>query len=262
MDRVKPKKKLGQHFLTDPGIASKIVDSLGLVAGYNQVLEIGPGTGILTQRLIERKEFETTVMDIDSESVDHLIRKYPDHTEKILEGDILKADLNSLFGNHPFAIVGNLPYNISSQIFFRVLDLRNLVPEMVCMVQREVGERLASGPGSKKYGILSVLLQAYYDVRIILRVKPGSFYPPPKVHSAVLHFSRNETSRLECNEDLFFKVVKRAFQNRRKTLRNALKGLNLPQQFPGDDVLSKRAEELTIPEFIKLTNHVAGSNNV
>jgi len=262
MTKVKPKKYLGQHFLVDPVIATRIVDSLTRHNGYKILLEIGGGTGMLTDLLYHKEKIQTWVIDIDKESIDLLVGKHPEKKDHIIKGDFLKFDLNSFAAGQDFGIIGNLPYNISSQIFFKILDSRDRIAEVVCMVQKEVGKRIASPPGSKQYGKLSVLLQAFYEVEYLYTVKPGSFYPPPKVTSSVLRFKRLEKRELECDETMFFILVKQAFQNRRKTLRNALKGINLPLQFSGNELLQKRAEQLTVNDFIYLTRHVRGSNEV
>lgn len=252
---VRPKKHLGQHFLTDQDIAQRIVESLTQHGAYEQVLEIGPGTGVLTQYLVQENHYRTTVMEIDGESVVYLQRKYPGLS--IIEQDFLKADLSVLIDS-PFAVIGNFPYNISSQIFFRILDERQRVPEVVGMLQKEVAERISAPPGNKTYGILSVLLQAYYDIEYLFTVEPHVFYPPPKVRSAVIRLQRNTTRQLDCNEILFKKIVKQGFQNRRKTLRNALKPLNLPNAIRQQPVFDKRAEQLSVNDFVALTQLIDG----
>jgi len=249
---VRPKKHLGQHFLTDPSIAGRIVDALHVPSG-DTVLEIGPGTGVLTELLL-KKDIRLLPVEIDPESVVHLKQKWPALEERIIEKDFLKMEINEHITG-PFHIIGNFPYNISSQIFFRVLDYRQQVPTVVCMLQKEVASRIASPPGSRAYGILSVLLQAYYNIESLFTVKPGSFFPPPKVTSGVIRLSRNQTVRLSCDEKLFFKVVKTTFNQRRKMIRNSIKSilLNLDSDF---ELLSKRPEQLGVPEFIELTNWV------
>ena len=247
---VRPKKHLGQHFLTDPSIAGRIVDALQVPAG-DTVLEIGPGKGILTEHLLE-KEIQLLPVEIDDESVDHLKQKWPELEDQILAMDFLKMNLGEQVPG-PFHIIGNFPYNISSQIFFRVLEYRQLVPSVVCMLQKEVAMRIASPPGSREYGILSVLLQSYYKIEYLFSVKPGSFFPPPKVRSGVIRLTRNNVDKLACNEELFFKLVKTTFNQRRKMIRNSIKSilLNLDGDF---ELLSKRPEQLGVPEFIELCN--------
>ncbi len=250
--KVRAKKHLGQHFLKDNHIAESIVEGLTGHNGYQNVLEIGPGMGVLTKFLIEKKQFETHVIEIDTESVAYLKTHYPELTPNIVENDFLKYDISNLsLGS--FAIIGNFPYNISSQIFFKTLQIRDQVPEIVCMLQKEVALRIASPPGNKDYGILSVLLQAFYDIDYILSVPPGAFNPPPKVQSGVIRLRRNKVQELECDEKLFFTVVKTAFNQRRKTLRNALKPLVALTETP---ILTRRAETLNVQEFVSLTNMV------
>jgi 16S rRNA (adenine1518-N6/adenine1519-N6)-dimethyltransferase len=249
--KVKPKKHLGQHFLKDKGIASDIVNLLSLHGGYTQVLEIGPGMGVLTDFLITRTAFETYLIDIDAESIVYLKKNYPDLQSRIIQGDFLRLDLDTLFAK-PFAIIGNFPYNISSQILFKVLDHKDKVTEVVCMLQKEVAQRLASPPGNKDYGILSVLLQAYYSIEYKFTVHEHVFDPPPKVKSGVIRLLRNEVKELGCDEVLFKQIVKQGFNNRRKTLRNALKPLQLAdiQTHP---FMDKRAEQLSVADFVELT---------
>ena len=261
MSFVKPKKHLGQHFLTDKEIAGKIVAALENKEGL-PILEIGPGMGILTHYLLDRSSDKTWVVDIDRDSIAYLKNNFPGLENRIIEGDFLKLNLLDLLGER-FQLIGNLPYNISSQILFRLLDSRKSIPEMVCMLQKEVAQRIASPPGNKTYGILSVLLQAYYDIEYLFSVEPSAFNPPPKVNSAVLRLKRNNVEALNCNEKLFFRVVKQGFQNRRKTLRNALKPLNLPDNLNQDSVLSLRAEQLGVAEFELLTQRIeAGWNKM
>ncbi len=220
---VKPKKSLGQHFLTDKNIARKIVNSLSW-ENYEQVLEIGPGMGVLTEFLLEQPGKEVWFIEIDQTSVDYLMDKFPQIPDRILKADFLDIRLEDMY-DAPLAIIGNFPYNISSQIFFKILESRNLVKETVCMIQKEVAERLASPPGSRDYGILSVLLQAWYKIEYLFTVPPQVFIPPPKVQSAVIRLKRNEVDHLGCDEQLFKKVVKTAFNQRRKTLRNSLRSI-------------------------------------
>ena len=249
---VRPKKNLGQHFLTDQSIAKRIADALEAKPGAT-VFEVGPGKGILTKYLLE-KEFQLLPVEIDPESSAFLKEQWPELSEHLIEADFLKLDLISL-GGSTFHVIGNFPYNISSQIFFRILEYRDRIPSVVCMIQKEVADRIASPPGSRTYGILSVLLQAYYDIRFLFSVKPGSFYPPPKVTSGVIRLTRNRTETLACDEALFFRVVKTSFNQRRKMIRNSLKSIlvHLDSDF---ELLSKRPEQLEVSDFVKLTNWV------
>lgn len=253
--KVRAKKHLGQHFLRDQNIAKNIVDSLTLHQGYKQILEIGPGMGVLTQYLLPNPSFETHVIEIDRESVVFLREHFPTLSPRIVEGDFLRWHLTQLT-EEPIGIIGNFPYNISSQIFFRVLDQRDQVPEVVCMLQKEVARRIASPPGNKEYGILSVLLQAYYDIEYLFSVPPGAFDPPPKVQSGIIRLVRNETRHLPCDEKLFSRVVKAGFNQRRKTLRNALKPLGYTFESP---YLDKRAEQLSVADFVRLTQTLEAS---
>ncbi len=250
---VKPKKHLGQHFLTDKNIAAKIIDSLGF--GTKTILEVGPGKGILSELLFERKGHQVFLIDIDHECIEFLKEAFPEHTGQIIHADFLRWDMNEV-RDEKISIIGNFPYNISSQILFRVLEYRNKITEIVGMFQKEVAERIATGPGSKQYGILSVLMQAYYDIDLLFHVNPGVFLPPPKVKSSVIRFRRNNTLHLDCDEGLFHRIVKTAFNQRRKTLRNALKSF----QFSHDDftgnLMQKRAEQLSVEDFVLLARHV------
>lgn len=246
---VRPKKFLGQHFLHDHQIAQRIVESLTPQAQSN-VLEIGPGTGVLTRFLIKKENIHLKVIEIDWDSVAHLKKHFPGLD--IIEGDFLELPLDTIFPGS-FSIIGNFPYNISSQIFFKVLEQRNRVDQVVCMLQKEVADRIASPPGNKTYGILSVLLQAFYNITFLFKVSPGVFIPPPKVMSAVIRLERNKRQHLECDEALFVKVVKQGFNNRRKTLRNALKNLNLASEFTALPIFNQRAEQLTVEEFVYIT---------
>ena len=221
---VRAKKALGQHFLTDQGVARSIVAALSDDSPVRDVLEIGPGMGVLTQYLIGRKDIDARMIEIDSESVSYLLTHFPGMEGRLMEGDYLRLDMSRVFPG-PYRVIGNFPYNISSQIFFKILEDKDRVPEVVCMIQKEVADRIAEKPGSKVYGILSVLLQAWYDIEYVLSVGPGAFVPPPKVHSAVIRLRRNARTSLGCDEKLFKQVVKTAFNQRRKTLRNALKPL-------------------------------------
>ena len=256
MNTVRPKKHLGQHFLADPNIARNIVGALQLPDGVREVLEIGPGMGVLTQYLLQNPAYQTSVVEIDTESVAYLKVHYPALTERIYATDFLKQSLATMFPEQPLAIIGNFPYNISSQIFFAVLNNRQQVREVVGMIQKEVAQRLAEPPGSKTYGILSVLLQAFYKIEYLFTVPPHVFNPPPKVESAVVRLTRNDTLQLDCDEKLFFRVVKQAFQTRRKTLRNALKPFGMPAEVTTDPIFEKRAEQLGVADFVNLTQHV------
>jgi 16S rRNA (adenine1518-N6/adenine1519-N6)-dimethyltransferase len=247
---VKPKKSLGQHFLTDKNIARKIVNSLTW-QDYDCAVEIGPGMGVLTELLLELTDKEMRFVEIDKASVEFLNNQFPLIHNKILTADVLSIRLDELV-NRPFAIIGNFPYNISSQLFFKILESRNVVNETVCMIQKEVAMRIASPPGSKNYGILSVFLQAFYHVEYLFSVPPQVFIPPPKVQSAVIRLKRNSTLNLGCDEAFFIKVVKTAFNQRRKTLRNSLKSILLNSD-TSEPVFQKRPEQLGVDEFIKLT---------
>ena len=251
MSKVRAKKHLGQHFLKDLGIARDIAHSLSL-NNYSKVLEVGPGMGVLTQFLIPL-DTETFVIEIDKESVSYLKKYYPELDNHLIEGDFLKLPLQEIF-KEPIAIIGNFPYNISSQILFKAIDHKDLIPEIVGMFQKEVAERVVSPPGSKKYGIISVLLQCYYDVEYLFTVDETVFNPPPKVKSAVIRLRRNDRDKLECDEKKFVQVVKTAFGQRRKTLRNALKSLNLVDENTASQYLSLRAEQLSVEDFMNLTS--------
>ncbi len=260
--KVRPKKSLGQHFLHDQNTARRIVESLTSSDELVSVLEIGPGMGVLTRYLLDRKDLNLKLIEIDRDSVAYLKKNFPLNDDQIIEGDFLELDLRKVF-NGSFSVIGNFPYNISSQIFFRILDYRDEVQEVVCMLQKEVAERLAAAHGNKTYGILSVLLQAYYNITLLFKVAPGAFTPPPKVMSAVIRLRRNARQRLDCDEQLFVQVVKQGFNNRRKTLRNALKNLNLAAAISSLPLLDKRAEQLTVDDFVSLTRlieqHRAGT---
>lgn len=251
MGSVRAKKHLGQHFLHDESIAEKIGNTLTM-HGYKKVLEIGPGMGVLTKYLIE-KPLEVTAMDLDSESVSYLREHYAATNLRIVEGDFLRYDLSDLFGDAPFAIIGNFPYNISTQIVFKMLNWRKQIPEFSGMFQKEVAQRICEKKGSKVYGILSVLVQAFYDAEYLFTVKPGVFNPPPKVESGVLRLIRKEDYTLPCDEELFYKTVKTAFQQRRKTLRNSLKTFNLSEKLKEDAIFALRPEQLSVSDFITLT---------
>lgn len=248
MNSVRPKKNLGQHFLNDQNIARKIVDNLG--HEVQNVLEIGPGMGVLTRFLLERDDLNVYVVEIDAESVAYLREHYPGLSPRICQADFLKQNFTEYF-HDKFAVIGNFPYNISSQIFFRILEQKNHIPEVVCMIQKEVAERISTGPGSKTYGILSVLLQAFYSIEYLFTVHEHVFIPPPKVKSAVIKLRRNDVKELPCSEALFFKIVKMAFNQRRKMLRNSLGEFRLPEKFS-----TLRPEQLSVESFIEITTFV------
>jgi 16S rRNA (adenine1518-N6/adenine1519-N6)-dimethyltransferase len=257
MDKeVRAKKHLGQHFLKDETIALEIVKSLKHTDLYKTVLEVGPGMGVLTKYLINEKQFETFVIDIDRESIAYLKKQFPALENKIIEGDFLQLDFNNLFHNQPFAVIGNFPYNISTEILFKVLDHKNQVPEVVGMFQKEVAERIASKPRNKTYGVTSVLLQAFYNIEYLFTVNETVFNPPPKVKSAVIRLTRNNKQQLDCNEKLFKQLVKAGFNQRRKTLRNSIKAFKLKPEFLDHKCLTQRAEELSVEDFVSLANMV------
>ncbi|RFN59357.1 16S rRNA (adenine(1518)-N(6)/adenine(1519)-N(6))-dimethyltransferase RsmA [Marixanthomonas ophiurae] len=252
--QVRAKKHLGQHFLHDENIAEKIGDTLTL-QGYKNVLEIGPGMGVLTKYLI-KKDIQVVAMDLDSDSITFLEANYPNENLQILEGDFLKTELSDFFGDEPFAITGNFPYNISTQIVFKALENRAQIPEFTGMFQKEVAQRICEKEGNKTYGILSVLTQAFYDAEYLFTVKPSVFNPPPKVDSGVLRLKRKKDFSLPCNEKLFYRVVKTGFQQRRKTLRNSLKTFNLSNKLKEDSIFGKRPEQLSVSQFISLTQKI------
>jgi len=257
MDKeVRAKKHLGQHFLKDETIALEIVKSLKHAELYKTVLEVGPGMGVLTKYLINEKQFETFVIDIDRESIAYLKKQFPALENKIIEGDFLQLDFNNLFHNQPFAVIGNFPYNISTEILFKILDHKNQVPEVVGMFQKEVAERIASKPRNKTYGVTSVLLQAFYNIEYLFTVNETVFNPPPKVKSAVIRLTRNNAQQLNCNEKLFKQLVKAGFNQRRKTLRNSIKAFKLKSEFLDHKYLTQRAEELSVEDFVSLANMV------
>ena len=258
MKKVRPKKKLGQHFLTDLNIAQKIADLLQFEQ-YQNVLEVGPGTGVLTQFLVP-KTAALHLVEIDEESILFLQNTYTEEQLNLIKGDFLKLDLNSIFGSDAFAIVGNFPYNISSQIVFKALENKSQIPFFAGMFQKEVAERICEPPGSKKYGILSVLAQLYYETEYLFTVPPGVFNPPPKVDSAVIQMTRKKEFNLGCNEALLKKIVKLSFQQRRKTLRNSLKNLNLPYNLREDSIFDLRPEKLSGDDFIQLTKRIDYGN--
>lgn len=255
MATVRAKKNLGQHFLKDKNIAQKIVDSLR-AENVNKVLEIGPGMGVLTQFLLQNQSFETSAVEIDRESVEYLNLHFPELKERIISHDFLKLNLNDYF-QEPFAIIGNFPYNISTQIFFKVLEHRNQIPEVVGMLQKEVAERLAAPPGSKTYGILSVFLQAYYNIEYLFTVDQDQFIPAPKVKGGVIRLTRNRAEHLDCDEKLFKGIVKMAFNQRRKTMRNSLQTMIHNDELKANPIFDKRPEQLGVAEFVRLTQLVA-----
>ncbi|CAM3456947.1 16S rRNA (adenine(1518)-N(6)/adenine(1519)-N(6))-dimethyltransferase RsmA [Zobellia roscoffensis] len=261
---VKAKKHLGQHFLKDEEIAQKIADTLSL-DGYRNVIEIGPGTGVLTKYLL-LQDVNLVAMDLDADSIVYLNHSFPlEHPKamsgksalQVVEADFLKYDLNSLFKGEQFAITGNFPYNISTQIVFKMLEMKELVPEFSGMFQKEVAKRICEGEGNKTYGILSVLVQAYYDAEYLFTVSPQVFDPPPKVQSGVLRLVRKKNFTLDCDEKLFFRVVKAAFNQRRKTIRNSLKTFDLSPELRGETIFDQRPEQLSVADFIELTKKVA-----
>jgi 16S rRNA (adenine1518-N6/adenine1519-N6)-dimethyltransferase len=257
MGLVKPKKFLGQHFLRDLGIANDIADTVDACPGI-PVLEVGPGMGVLTQFLM-KKDREVKVVELDFESVAYLKENFAALEGHIIEDDFLKLKLENIFDGKPFVLTGNYPYNISSQIFFKMLDNKERIPLCTGMIQREVAQRLAAPPGSKTYGILSVLVQAWYDVEYLFTVSEGVFNPPPKVKSAVISMRRNDVTDLGCDEALFKRVVKTTFNQRRKTLRNSIKPI-VPAGHPilADEIFNKRPEQLSVADFIGLTKMIDG----
>ncbi len=257
--QVKAKKHLGQHFLKDESVAQKIANTLTL-QGYKQVLEIGPGMGVLTKYLLE-KEVTTHVIEIDTQSVEYLQANFLNLVPRIIEKDFLKYDLTQVFKQEPFAIIGNFPYNISSQIVFKTLEMRHQIPEFSGMFQKEVAERICSKEGNKVYGILSVLTQAFYTAEYLFTVPPHVFNPPPKVDSGVLKLTRKPNYTLPCDEKTFFKTVKTAFQQRRKTMRNSLKTFHLSNNLKANSIFDKRPEQLTVQEFIELTKLIEKDSN-
>lgn len=247
---VRAKKSLGQHFLKDESIAKNIVDSI--IPLTTEVLEIGPGMGVLTKYLLQNTSYTTSVIEIDRESIPYLKKEFPQLAKRIIHGDFLEYDLTKF---KKLTVIGNLPYNISSQIFFKVLENRDRVPQVVCMIQKEVAERIASKEGSKVYGILSVFLQAFYTIEYLFTVHEHVFAPPPKVKSGVIRLLRNERAALDCDEKLFFRVVKTAFNQRRKTMNNSLKPVLNGKKLE-DAIMLKRPEQLTVEQFVYLTNKV------
>jgi len=262
---VSPKKHLGQHFLKDENIAKKIVGSLANKEKYKTIIEVGAGTGVLTKYLLQDSALDTFVIEIDRESVAFLKKEFAQLENKIIEKDFLKFSPEWLpddIGKKPFAVIGNFPYNISTQILFKVLECRNLVPEVVGMFQKEVAERIAAPPGNKTYGILSVLTQAYYKIEYLFTVNPQVFIPPPHVKSGVIRLTRNNVQQLDCDETLFFQVVKAGFNQRRKTLRNSLSAFKVRgSEFGEHPLLDQRAERLSVKDFVELTNLISAASN-
>ncbi|MDH3323229.1 MAG: 16S rRNA (adenine(1518)-N(6)/adenine(1519)-N(6))-dimethyltransferase RsmA [Flavobacteriaceae bacterium] len=256
---VRAKKHLGQHFLNDEFIAQKIADTL-IEKGYKNVLEIGPGMGVLTKYLL-KKDFTTYVIEIDRESIEYLNAHYLNLSGRIINDDFLKIDVKKLFGGEQFAIIGNFPYNISTQIVFKTIENRDLIPEFSGMFQKEVAMRIAEKPGTKTYGILSVLTQAFYDVEYLFTVPPTVFTPPPKVDSGVIRLIRKKDYTLPVDVKFFFKVVKTAFNQRRKTLRNSLKSFELSDKLREDAIFAQRPEQLSVDQFIELTKSILKDGN-
>lgn len=255
---VRAKKQLGQHFLNDEGIAMAIVNAMTTYTHQHRgigLMEVGAGTGVLTKYLIKEEDIDFKIAEIDSESIDYLLENYPGISPKLFQEDFLKMKLEKIFPAE-FCIIGNFPYNISSQIFFKILDYKDSVPCCVGMVQKEVAERIASPCGNKSYGILSVLLQAWYDIEYLFTVEPHVFTPPPKVRSAVIRLQRNSRNDLGCDSTLFKKVVKATFNQRRKTIRNSLKPLLAEFEITATPLLDCRPEQLSVEDFIELTNHL------
>ena len=250
---VQPKKHLGQHFLTDKNMCRKIADQLIESHDCHNVLEIGPGMGALTDFLLKREGLNVKVMEIDRDSVAYLEENKPKLKDKIYSADFLKTDITQLFDGEPFAVVGNFPYNISSQIIFKCIENRDLVPEIMGMFQKEMAERIAEKPGTKVYGIISVLTQAFYDIEYCFTVDAQMFNPPPKVQSGVIRCVRNSTQKLACDEKLFIQIVKASFNQRRKTIRNSVKGF-LKGNVVEDQIFTLRPERLSVEDFVYLTN--------
>lgn len=252
-EKVSAKKHLGQHFLENLSIAQQIVESLTGYDNYTQAIEIGPGMGVLTQFLIQNKKFKTYAIDVDVESVAYLKTHFPNFEKQMIFGDFLRTDIPKLVNNTSFAVIGNFPYNISTEILFKILDYKDLVPEVVGMFQKEVAERISAKPGNKSYGITSVLLQAYYSIEYLFTVHENEFNPPPKVKSGVIRMKRNTTKKLNCNEQFFKTIVKTAFNQRRKMLSNSLKAYISDNQ-KELDIFKLRPENLSVDQFVELTN--------
>lgn len=252
MKKVRAKKQFGQHFLNDEAIASEIVEALK-AENIEHVIELGPGMGVLTKYIL-KKSYNSSFVEIDKESIEYLLKNYPEIEGRLINIDFLKLDLNKMFKGN-LAFIGNFPYNISTQILFKMLDHKDRVLELVGMFQKEVAERVIANPGSKVYGITSVFVQAYYDTEYCLSIGPEKFSPPPKVHSSVIRLRRNNVTKLACDETLFFRLVKQTFNQRRKMIRNTLKSLGLKEGFESE-FLTKRPEQLSVANFIDLTNQV------
>ncbi|MCK5101214.1 MAG: 16S rRNA (adenine(1518)-N(6)/adenine(1519)-N(6))-dimethyltransferase RsmA [Cyclobacteriaceae bacterium] len=255
MHGVRPKKFLGQHFLKDQQVAQKIVDALSFEGENESIIEVGPGTGVLTNFLVQKSFKEIILIEIDRESIALLNKKFIAKNVNIIEGDILKTNIEDI-SKSELSIIGNFPYNISSQIFFKILEQRTRVKEVVCMLQKEVAQRICASHGNKTYGILSVLIGAYYQSELLFNVPPEVFIPPPKVDSAIIRLRRKEQITLNYDEGLFKKIVKQGFQNRRKTLRNALKPIFLPLELTRDSIFDLRAEQLSVEDYIYLTQKI------
>lgn len=257
--KVRPKKHLGQHFLTDLSIAKRISDAVSSDKA-SITLEVGPGTGVLTQFLLEREDLKIHAVEVDGESIEYLKEYYPALTPTLMDTDFLNLNLEELFKGNPINVVGNFPYNISSQIYFKILEYKDCVPQSVGMIQKEVAMRIASPPGSKDYGILSVFLQAYYNIEYLFTVEPGVFNPPPKVKSAVVRLTRNKCAKLDCDEKLFWKVVKGTFLHRRKMIRNSITTAFGTFEEP-HEFFTLRPEQLSVQQFVELTNWVEKNKN-
>lgn len=255
MKKVRAKKNFGQHFLNNNDLAEKIVDSMQAI-DVEHVIELGPGMGILSQFIL-KKDYKSSFVEIDTESIDYLTEKYPEMKDKIIQGDFLKVDIEKNFKGK-LALIGNFPYNISSQILFKMLEHKNKVTELVGMFQREVAERVIAPPGSKVYGIISVFVQAFYNSETVMVLGPESFNPPPKVNSMVIRLSRNNVANLDCDELLFTKIVKQTFNQRRKMIRNTIKSFGIAEDFVSE-YLTERPEQMGVSDFVKLTNQIQKS---
>ncbi|MBK8489957.1 MAG: 16S rRNA (adenine(1518)-N(6)/adenine(1519)-N(6))-dimethyltransferase RsmA [Saprospirales bacterium] len=257
---IKAKKSFGQHFLTSEPIAQRIAESLQETAHYKKVLEVGPGKGILTKFLLD-KPYELVAVEADADMVTYLKQFFPSLDGRVVEADFLKLRLNEVMGEEPFGLIGNFPYNISSQILFKMIDYRAQIPELVGMFQREMADRVIAPPGSKTYGVISVLVQAFYKGAHLFSVKPGSFSPPPKVQSSVIRLVRKDPYTLDCDERLFRRIVKQAFNQRRKMLRNTLKPL-FPDEILKEEYFQQRPEVLSVDDFVQLTKRIEALNSI